>query len=90
MGGLEINEKAQVMHVDGYPIPGLYAAGEVCGGVHGADRLGSCATTECLTFGRIAGENVAKETSRHIVEHAQVHMHAPDASAAKPIVVEVQ
>lgn len=50
----------QVLDVGGQAIPGLYAAGEVAGGVHGADRLGGCATTECLTFGRIAGENVMR------------------------------
>jgi succinate dehydrogenase/fumarate reductase flavoprotein subunit len=61
MGGLQINERAQVLHLDGHPIPGLYAAGELCGGIHGADRLGSCATVDCLTFGRIAGKNVAAE-----------------------------
>ena len=60
MGGLHINADAQVMHIDGYPIPGLYAAGEVAGGVHGGDRLGSCATLDCISFGRIAGQNVAK------------------------------
>ena len=47
--------------MSGDPIPGLYAAGEVVGGVHGADRLGGCATVECLVFGRIAGKNVAAE-----------------------------
>ncbi|KAK1741257.1 fumarate reductase flavoprotein subunit [Skeletonema marinoi] len=59
MGGLHINSDAQVMHVDGYPIKGLFAAGEVTGGVHGGDRLGSCATLDCIAFGRIAGKNVA-------------------------------
>jgi flavocytochrome c len=59
MGGLHINEEAQVMHVDGYPIGKLFAAGEVTGGVHGGDRLGSCATLDCIAFGRIAGHNVA-------------------------------
>ena len=39
---------------------GLYAAGEVSGGVHGACRLGSYAITDCLVFGRIAGRNAAK------------------------------
>ena len=56
------------MHVDGYPIKGLFAAGEVTGGVHGGDRLGSCATLDCITFGRIAGHNIAtlnKENKRH-------------------------
>ncbi len=59
MGGLKINTKAQVISADTFePIPGLYAAGEVTGGTHGASRLGSCAVTDCLTFGMIAGENI--------------------------------
>lgn len=61
MGGLGINRKAQVLDLEGIPIKGLYAAGEVTGGVHGASRLGSCAITECLVFGRIAGRNAAEE-----------------------------
>jgi flavocytochrome c len=56
MGGVGINGRAQVLDLNGEPIPGLYAAGEVTGGVHGACRLGSCAITECLLFGRIAGQ----------------------------------
>lgn len=60
MGGISINEKAQVTDYDGNIIENLYAAGEVVGGVHGASRLGSCAVTECLVFGRIAGKNVVK------------------------------
>ena len=58
MGGLRINEKAQVVDFDGNVIKGLYAAGEVVGGVHGASRLASCAITECIVFGRIAGRNI--------------------------------
>lgn len=62
MGGLNINIKAQALDVmTDKPIAGLYAAGEVTGGVHGAVRLGSCATVDCLTFGRIAGQNAAAE-----------------------------
>ncbi len=62
MGGLHINTKAQAMDVmTDQPISGLYAAGEVTGGVHGAVRLGSCATLDCLIFGRIAGQNAAAE-----------------------------
>jgi flavocytochrome c len=60
MGGALINEKAQVVGLDDKPIPGLYAAGEVTGGIHGACRLGSVATLECLVFGRRAGRNAAK------------------------------
>ena len=63
MGGVQINPKAQVMGLDAKPIQGLYAAGEVAGGVHGAVRLGSCAVVDCLVFGRIAGKNAAAEKS---------------------------
>lgn len=58
-GGLGINKDAQVIDLDGRPIPHLFAAGEVCGGIHGASRLGSCALTECIVFGRIAGQQAA-------------------------------
>lgn len=54
MGGLEINEKAQVLNVKGEPISGLYAAGETTGGVHGMVRLGTVAVADCIIFGRIA------------------------------------
>ncbi|MBI9099415.1 MAG: FAD-binding protein, partial [Spirochaetaceae bacterium] len=57
MGGLRINAKAQVLDLNGEIIKGLFAAGEVTGGVHGASRLGSCAITECFVFGRIAGKS---------------------------------
>lgn len=61
MGGLRIDHRARVMHViTDEPIAGLYAAGEITGGVHGASRLGSCAIPDCLVFGRIAGSGAAK------------------------------
>lgn len=60
MGGVQINTTAQVIHMrTGKPIEGLFAAGEVTGGVHGASRLGSCAIADCLVMGRIAGQNAA-------------------------------
>lgn len=58
-GGVAISSRAQVLDLDNNPIEGLYAAGEVTGGTHGACRLGSCGTTECLVFGRIAGKEAA-------------------------------
>lgn len=64
MGGCAMNADAQALDViTNEPIPGLYVAGEVAGGVHGASRLGSCAYTDCLVFGRIAGQNAAAEAS---------------------------
>jgi flavocytochrome c len=60
MGGVAIDTEAHALDVStGEPIPGLFAAGEVTGGVHGASRLGSCAYADCLIFGRIAGRNAA-------------------------------
>ena len=59
MGGLQIDTRARVIDLEHRPIPGLYAAGEITGGVHGASRLGSCAITDCLVFGRIAGRQAA-------------------------------
>ena len=60
MGGVEINTETQVIDVNGNVIPGLYAAGEVTGGVHGANRLGGNAVSDFVVFGRIAGENAAE------------------------------
>lgn len=59
MGGIEINTDAQVINQDGEVVAGLFAAGEVTGGVHGANRLGGNALSDITTFGRIAGESAA-------------------------------
>ncbi|WP_432821322.1 FAD-binding protein [Trichloromonas sp.] len=60
MGGIQINDHGQVLALQNHrPVPGLYAAGEVTGGAHGASRLGSTAIVERLVFGRIAGRNAA-------------------------------
>jgi fumarate reductase flavoprotein subunit len=55
MGGVRIDTRAAVLRPDGKAIPGLYAAGEVTGGVHGRNRLGGNSISETITFGRIAG-----------------------------------
>jgi len=60
MGGIMINESAQVVNTDGQVIEGLFAAGEVTGGIHGKNRLGSNAIADITVFGRIAGQNAAK------------------------------
>ena len=59
LGGLVIDAKCRVLRADGSPIPGLFAAGEVTGGIHGLNRIGGNAGTEVLVFGRIAGESAA-------------------------------
>ena len=58
-GGVAINPDAQVLDANGMPIPGLYAAGEVSGGLHGANRLGGNSLLECAVFGRRAGRAAA-------------------------------
>ncbi|QEK13586.1 flavocytochrome c [Crassaminicella thermophila] len=57
MGGIKINEKAQVINNSGKIIKGLYAAGEVTGGIHGANRLGGNSLTDITVFGKIAGDS---------------------------------
>lgn len=59
MGGIEINEKAEVLNKNKEVIKGLYAAGEVTGGIHGANRLGGNAILDIVVFGRIAGQNAS-------------------------------
>ncbi|MGL5950741.1 MAG: flavocytochrome c, partial [Cetobacterium sp.] len=58
MGGIKINDKAQVLS-NNEPIPGLFAAGEVTGGIHGSNRLGGNAVVDITVFGKIAGENAS-------------------------------
>ncbi len=57
MGGVKINTAAQVINTEGQAIPGLFAAGEVTGGVHGGNRLGGNAVADIVIFGRIAAES---------------------------------
>merc|ERR1711972_1045554 len=59
MGGAEVNAKGQVMGKTG-PILGLYAAGEVAGGVHGNNRLGGNSLLDCVVFGRVTAREAAK------------------------------
>ena len=60
MGGLKINTNTEVLNENGEVIPGLFAAGEVTGGVHGANRLGGTAVSDFVVFGRIAGAAASK------------------------------
>lgn len=61
MGGLVVDDKRHVLDANGMPIPGLYAAGEVTGGIHGGNRLGGNALTEILVSGRIAASSVTRD-----------------------------
>ena len=59
MGGIKINTKAEVLNTSGKVIPGLYASGEVTGGIHGSNRLGGNAIADVMVYGRTAGTNAA-------------------------------
>jgi fumarate reductase flavoprotein subunit len=60
-GGLRINTSAQVLDIWGKPIPRLYAAGEVTGGIEGSNRLAANAYPDCMVIGRLAGRNAGQE-----------------------------
>jgi len=62
MGGVKINTSAEVINTEGNVIPGLFAAGEVTGGIHGTNRLGGNALTDTVVFGRIAGKSASAYT----------------------------
>jgi aromatic-L-amino-acid decarboxylase len=65
MGGVVIDEHGRVIGAEGTPIDGLWAAGEVTGGVHGQNRLGGSSLLECVVFGRIAGNEAAAWHKEH-------------------------
>lgn len=58
MGGVKINTSTEVIGTDGNAIPNLYAAGEVVGGVHGANRIGGNAVTDIIVFGKVSAESI--------------------------------
>ena len=59
MGGVEINDKSQVLNSEGKPFDGLFACGELAGGVHGANRLGGSSLLGCVVYGRVAGDSAS-------------------------------
>ena len=67
MGGIEINDKAQVLNSENKPFDGLYACGELAGGVHGANRLGGSSLLGCVVYGRVAGDSASEYLFRNVV-----------------------
>ena len=61
MGGVTIDTETRVLDEAGQPISGLYAAGEITGGIHGANRLGGNAVVDTVVFGKLAGETVVAD-----------------------------
>ncbi|KAI9808399.1 MAG: hypothetical protein M1826_004175 [Phylliscum demangeonii] len=60
MGGVEINDRSEVLNAAGCPFDGLYACGELAGGVHGANRLGGSSLLGCVVYGRVAGDSASR------------------------------
>ncbi|KAN0084777.1 FAD binding domain containing protein [Elaphomyces granulatus] len=60
MGGIEINDRAEVLNSEKMPFEGLYACGELAGGVHGANRLGGSSLLGCVVYGRVAGDSASQ------------------------------
>merc|ERR1711924_96374 len=60
MGGLEITVDSECVAINGRRIDGLYAAGEIAGGIHGNNRLGGNSLLDCVVFGRVAGKAACK------------------------------
>ncbi len=83
MGGVKINTNSEVLNTDDNVIAGLFAAGEVTGGVHGANRLGGNAVTDIVVFGRIAGSSAAKYVADN-GGHTEAEIKVEKAAEAAP------
>ena len=88
MGGLKINTQTQVLNTEGEAIPGLYAAGEVTGGIHGANRLGGNAVCDFVVFGRIAGAEAAAYASVDAFTSASVADYYASAALSGDALME--
>ncbi|KAG9249423.1 flavocytochrome c [Emericellopsis atlantica] len=95
MGGIEINDKAEVLNSDKQPFEGLYACGELAGGVHGANRLGGSSLLGCVVYGRVAGDTASNFLFRKALQGqtgaaqrlGQISLHL-DPSAPGKLTVE--
>jgi flavocytochrome c len=67
MGGIEINDQAQVLNGSQKPFDGLFACGELAGGVHGANRLGGSSLLGCVVYGRVAGDSASKYLFQNVL-----------------------
>ncbi|PKS12835.1 hypothetical protein jhhlp_001047 [Lomentospora prolificans] len=70
MGGVEINDKSQVLNSEGKPFEGLFACGEIAGGVHGANRLGGSSLLGCVVYGRVAGDSASNYLFQKVLSGA--------------------
>lgn len=71
MGGLKINDDSEVVNKSDVVIGGLYAGGEVAGGVHGSNRLGGNSLLDCVVFGRVSARSAARYLTAANIKHIQ-------------------
>lgn len=92
MGGIEINEHAQVLNAEQKPFDGLYACGELAGGVHGANRLGGSSLLGCVVYGRVAGDSASQHLFQNLISGGssaasqrlgQISLHIDPATPGK-------
>ncbi|EPX72653.1 fumerate reductase [Schizosaccharomyces octosporus yFS286] len=76
MGGVQADSQARVMSKEGNPIEGLFAAGEIVGGLHGENRLGGSSLLACVVFGRLAGQGAAGEMLKRLISAAKGASHS--------------
>jgi cytochrome b involved in lipid metabolism len=69
MGGIEINEHSEVLNGEKKPFNGLYACGELAGGVHGANRLGGSSLLGCVVYGRVAGDSASQHLFKKLISN---------------------
>ncbi|EEP77846.1 hypothetical protein UREG_02695 [Uncinocarpus reesii 1704] len=69
MGGIEINDKAQVLNKEGKPFDGLFVCGELAGGVHGSNRLGGSSLLGCVVYGRVAGDSASEYLFQQVLSN---------------------
>ncbi|KAL4916648.1 FAD binding domain-containing protein [Aspergillus aurantiobrunneus] len=92
MGGIEINEHAEVLNSEHKPFDGLYACGELAGGVHGANRLGGSSLLGCVVYGRVAGDSASQYLFKKLISGGassaqqrlgQISLHIDPATPGK-------
>ena len=92
MGGIEINDKAKVLNGEHKPFEGLYACGELAGGVHGANRLGGSSLLGCVVYGRVAGNSASQHLFQKVLSGGvssaqqrlgQISLHIDPAAPGK-------
>lgn len=91
MGGIEINEHAEVLNSEHGPFENLYACGELAGGVHGANRLGGSSLLGCVVYGRVAGDSATRHLFQKLISGGspaqqrlgQISLHIDPANPGK-------